>query len=42
MKIPKFSWSFILKENNLNSKIKFERTNREEVSKDQTPRFEKK
>ena len=25
MKIPKFSWSFILKENNLNSKIKFER-----------------
>ena len=41
MKIPKFSQSFILKENNLNSKIKFERTNREEVSKDQTPRFEK-
>ena len=29
------------KRNNLNSKIKFERTNREEVSKDQTPRFEK-
>ena len=42
MKIPKFSQSFILKENNLNSKIKFERTNREEVLKDQTPRFEKK